>query len=189
MTSLYRVLPLDRRAAADEPGGALWWPRVLQGAGRHDNQELYGCMYVSETPLSAIAEVLAPFRGTGELVPEMLVRGERQLVLADLSLEHRGETLVDLDDGEVLAAESLRPSRVATRDRSITQAWAGKLYEAHPDAPGLRWWSTLEASWINVTLFDRAAPALDVAGVRTLDSDDDAVAEAAAFLGVGADRP
>ncbi len=179
------MLPLDRRTAADEPGGALWWPRVLQGAGRHDNPDLYGCMYVSETPVSAVAEVLAPFRGTGELVPEMLVRGDRQLALAGLSLDRGAEALVDLDDGEVLAAESLRPSQVATGHRLRTQAWARGLHVDHPNAAGLRWWSTLEAGWINVTLFDRAAPGLAVAELRTLDADDDAVAEAAAFLGLG----
>ena len=36
-------------------------------------------------------------------------------------------------------------------------AYAERLFDKHPDALGLRWWSTLESSWINVTLFDRAA--------------------------------
>ena len=180
---LYRVLPLDRRAAPADPGGALWWPRVLQGPGRHDNPELYGCMYVSESPVSAVAEALAPFRGTGELVLEMLVRGGRQLALTVLSLDD-GEALVDLDDGAVLTVESLRPSQVATGHRASTQAWAGRLYERHPQASGLRWWSTLEAAWINVTLFDRAAVALSAAEIRSLDIDDEVVGEAAAFLGL-----
>ena len=186
---LYRVLPVDRRAAVEDPGGPLWWPRVLQGAGRHDNPDLYGCMYVSETPVSAVAEVLAPFRGTGELVPEMLVRGGRSLALVAIVLDGGDDALLDLDDGSVLAREDLRPSQVATRNRPRTQGWSGNLYEQHPQALGLRWWSTVEASWINVTLFDRAGPALSVAKVSTLRTGDDVVAEAAAFLGLGADRP
>jgi hypothetical protein len=48
----------------------------------------------------------------------------------------------------------------------------------------LRWWSTLEASWIQVTLFDRALGGLSVHGVRTLAVDDEAVAAAASYLGL-----
>ena len=57
-------------------------------------------------------------------------------------------------------------------------------FERHPDAAGLRWWSTLEASWIHVTLFDRALGALAVLGVRALAIDDEAVTSAAAHLGL-----
>lgn len=180
---VYRVLPLDPRAAAGDPGGALWWPRMLQGAGRHDNPGLYGCIYVSETAVSAVAEALAPFRSTGELVPEMLARGDRPLALAALSLDPE-EALLDLDDGGVLANEGLLPSMVATRDRALTQGWARELHARHPRAAGLRWWSTLEAAWINVTLFDRAAPALSVAELRTLETGDEVVRQAAALLGL-----
>ena len=179
------MLPLDRRAAADDPGGALWCRGCSRARVATTTPELYGCIYVSETPVSAVAEVLAPFRGTGELAPEMLARGGRQLALAELVLDGGDDALLDLDDGAVLASESLRPSRVATRDRSATQAWARELYERHPQAAGLRWWSTLEASWINVTLFQRAAPALSVAELDALDPGDEVVTEAGAFLGLG----
>lgn len=180
---LYRVLPLDPRAAADDPGGSLWWPRPVQGAGRHDNPDLYGCMYVSETPVSGVAEALAPFRSTGNLVPEMLLRAGRPLALATLSLDTE-DAVIDLDDGAVLVGADLCPSRVATRDRAVTQAWARELHERRPSQPGLRWWSTLEAAWINVTLFDRAAPALSLVESCTLAIEDDVVEEAAGFLGL-----
>src|SRR5919108_1156266 len=49
---LYRLFPREERAAEDEPGGPLWWPRGLQGDGRHDNPGLYTCMYTSETATS-----------------------------------------------------------------------------------------------------------------------------------------
>jgi hypothetical protein len=140
-------------------------------------------MYVSETPVSGVAEALAPFRSTGELAPELLVRGDRPLALAALSLDAE-EPLLDLDDGAVLAGEGLLPSMVATRDRALTQGWARELHERHSLALGLRWWSTLEAAWINVTLFDRAAPALSVAELRTLETGDELVGEAAALLGL-----
>ena len=84
--------------------------------------------------------------------------------------------------------EALRPSIVATRRRAITQAYAARLFGAHPGAAGLRWWSTLEAGWVYVTLFDRAAKRaqLSVRAVRALDPGDEVVRDAARFLGLGA---
>ena len=67
----------------------------------------------------------------------------------------------------------------------MTQPEAARLHDSYPDAAGLRWWSTLEASWINATLFDRAAPRLRVRGVSVLGPADEHVRAAAAFLGLG----
>jgi hypothetical protein len=181
---LWRVLPWDPSARAGEPGGALWFPRPFQGAARHDDPARYGCLYVAEDPVSAVAEALAPFRGTGDLLPEMLTRMGRPLALAQLEL--RDAQLLDLDDPAVLLAASLRPSQVATNHRDVTRPDAARLFDAHPGAAGLRWWSTLEASWINATLFDRAADRLRVGGVHVLAPGEEDVRGAAAFLGLGA---
>jgi hypothetical protein len=180
---LWRALPLDRGGQADEPGGPLWFPREQQGAGRHDNPDLYGCLYVSEEPVSAVAELLAPFRGTGTLSPSMLVRFGLPLALASLELPD-GATVVDLDDPLALSAESLRPSRVATRRRSVTQGQAAEIHISHPEAIAIRWWSTLEASWINWTLFERAAGAFELERLAELTIDAPVVLEAADFLGL-----
>jgi len=161
----------------------LWFPRVQQGHGRHDRPDLYGCLYVSEDPVSAIAEPMAAFRGAGPLTASMLTHLGRPLALAELELDDEAAT-VDLDDPKVLVAERLRPSRVATRTRAVTQELAADLYRAHQDAVGLRWWSTLESSWINWTLFDRAADALSLTEIAELRIDDQSVREAAAFLGL-----
>jgi RES domain len=180
---LWRVLPWDPSAPVGQPGHTLWVPREYQGNGRHDAPDLYGCIYLAEVTVSAVAEMLAPFRGTGDLQPELLVRSGRRLALAELELAGDA-TLIDLDDPAVLIAESLRPSIVATGQRSVTQAYAVGQFERHSEAAGLRWWSTLEASWIQVTLFDRALGGLSVRGVRTLAIDDEAVMAAATFLGL-----
>lgn len=180
---LWRVLPRDPSASPAHPGGALWFPRGLQGSGRHDNPDRYACLYLSEGPVSGIAEALSPFRGTGDLEPELLVRAGRPLALAMLELDE-GSGLLDLDDPATLAAEALRPSQIATHERNRTQADARALFDAHPAAAGLRWWSTLESSWINVTLFDRAAPALATRDVRELTTADDDVRAAARVLGL-----
>jgi hypothetical protein len=180
---LWRTLPLDRGAGQNEPRGALWFPREQQGYGRHDNPDLYGCLYVAEDAVSAVAESLAPFRGTGRLTASMLFHLGRPLALAELALPDDAAA-VDLDDPDTLAAERLRPSRIATRARGVTQRVAADLFRAHPEALALRWWSTLEASWINRTLFDRAADALALTEVAELRIDDPVVREAATLLGL-----
>jgi hypothetical protein len=180
---LWRALPLDRSAKATEAGGALWFPRLQQGSGRHDNPDLYGCLYVAEEPVSAVAELLAPFRGTGELLPSMLVRYGKPLALASLELRD-GATVVDLDDPATLIATDLRPSQVATRHRTVTQRQAASVYESHPEAVAIRWWSTLESSWINWTLFDRAEGELEVEEVGELTVDHPVVVEVAESIGL-----
>jgi len=186
--TLWRLLPWNARAApSEEPGGALWFPRALQGTGRHDNPDRYGCLYVTEAPVSAVAESLAPFRGTGTLSAAMMTRGGLPLALAELRLEDGSELvdqLVDLDDPHVLARTRLRPSEVATGSRSVTQAYAERLFNERPHALGLRWWSTLEAGLINVTLFDRAAQRLTTVDVSSLRLDHPAVCDAAEMLGL-----
>ena len=133
---LYRVFPYDRQVEVDEMGGALHCPRNRQGAGRHDNPDLYGAMYLSETPEGALAEQLAAFRGQA-LSVAMLARAGLPLALAELDCA-TGE-VIDLDDPATLVAEDLAPSRVATRHRATTQARSAALYRSHARAIGVRW--------------------------------------------------
>jgi hypothetical protein len=179
---LHRCLAWNERGAPDAPDGALWFPRLYQGEGRHDNPLVYGCLYLSEQPLSCVVEQLARFRGQ-RLAPALLRRRGLPLALAELELPDDAQ-LVDLDEPSVLRRERLRPSRVATRERTVTQPLALALHEKHGEAAGLRWWSTFESQWLNVTLFDRAASALRLGSVRALDVDDDQIAAAADVLGL-----
>jgi hypothetical protein len=103
--------------------------------------------------------------------------------LARIELDDRRE-LIDLDDPAVLRREKLRPSRVATRQRAITQPLAAALFTRHRAAAGLRWWSTWEATWANVTVFDRAARALRLLDVAELTLDHPSVLEAAEVFGL-----
>jgi hypothetical protein len=159
----------------------LWYPRELQGAGRHDNPDLYGCIYGALEPLSVVVEALAPFRASGNLSDSMLVRAGSRLGLSEIDADVE---VLDLDDPAVLRRERLRPSRVATRRREVTQPIAAALYEKHPDAGALSWWSTLEASWQNVTVFDRVARRLKLRSTAVLTLDHPVVREAADFLGL-----
>lgn len=180
--TLYRCFAWDERATVTNPGGALWIPQSWQGDGRHDNPDRFGCLYLSERELSAVVEQFARFRG-GPLIPALLRRRGLPLAVAALEVDE-GIRLIDLDDPRVLARERLRPSQVATRQRAITQAQARALHERRAEADGLRWWSTFESSWMNVTLFHRATPRLRLGSVHALTIDSPIISEASEFLGM-----
>ncbi len=179
---LYRCFAWRRSARPTDQDGPLWFPRLFQGEGRHDNPDVYGCVYLADRPLSAVVEQLARFRGQ-RVTAAMLVRRGLPLSLAQLELDDAAE-VVDLDDPRVLQRERLRPSQVATRARELTQPQALELHRRHENAAALRWWSSWEALWANFTVFDRAAGALSVASVRQLSLEDPAIAEAADFFGL-----
>ncbi len=168
---LYRSAPFER-------GAMLRFPRAFQGDGRHDNPDAYGCLYTSESPVATVVEQLGRY-GNHELRPILLVK--RGLPLGIATLELKTE-LVDLDDPSELHRLRLRPSLVATHERTITQPQARVLWEAGAD--GIRWWSTFESTWANVTVFDRAADRLRLVEERRLDINDPVVQEAAEFLGL-----
>lgn len=180
--TLYRCFAWNENARQTEADHPRWFPRLYQGEGRHDNPELYGCLYLAEQAISCVVEQLARFRGQ-ELRPSFLVRRGLPLALAVLELDTAAE-LIDLDDPSTLRRVRLTPSLVATRRRNITQAHSRALYERVPTMAGLRWWSTHEASWINVTLFDRAASHLQLTSVGALTVESEIVIEAAQTLGI-----
>jgi hypothetical protein len=178
---LYRCFAWNERARPDQPDSPLWFPRVFQGDGRHDNPDVYGCLYLTDREASGVVEQLARFRGQ-RLIDALLVRRGLRLALAAIELPDDA-ALLDLDDPATLRRRRLRPSRVATRDRSLTQPQALAVYR-DSDAVGIRWWSIHESLWANYTLFDRAVSDLSVLEVRPLALEDPAVAEAAEFLGL-----
>ncbi len=111
------------------------------------------------------------------------MRGGVPLALAQLELSDESH-LIDLDAPLVLSSAGLRPSEVATGRRAATQIQALRLYDEQPTSMGIRWWSTIEASLMNVTLFDRALPDLRVAEVAPVALADPVVREAADLLGL-----
>jgi hypothetical protein len=178
---LYRCFAWSERRRPTDQDGPLWFPRIYQGEGRHDNPDVYGCVYLADREVSAVVEQLARFRGR-TFRPEFLRRRGLPLAVAAIELPDRAQ-VIDLDDPSVLSAHDLRPSVVATRRREITQPQALQLYRRHRFAAGLRWWSVFEALWANVTIFERAASRLQLAEVQRLEPDSPSATEAAAFLG------
>ena len=182
---LYRVFPHRPGAGPGEPGGPLYVARDRQGAGRHDNPDHYGALYASASAESAVAERIQAFRGQ-MLADQDLTRTDgTSLALAgfdDARLAQRG--VVDLDEPRELTRRRLRPSRVATGYREVTQPMALAIHAE--GVPGFAWWSALEASWRNVTLFaELAVPLLASAGdPQPLTVESPEVRAAAELLGI-----
>lgn len=179
---LYRCFAWNSAAHDDATDGPLWFPRIFQGEGRHDNPDAYGCLYLADRAVSCVIEQFAAFRGQ-RLTASLLRRRGLPLALATIELDE-GASVIDLDDPVVLRRERLKPSRVATRSRSITQPQALALFRQHPDAAGLRWWSSWEALWANITIFDRGASRLRRLDVHELALTDPVLIEAAEFFGL-----
>jgi hypothetical protein len=159
---LYRVFPLIPGAAVGESGGPLHVPRERQGAGRHDHPDAYGALYVSRTAASAIAERIQGFRGQTLANTDLRLADGARYALATFE-DALMDPLIDLDDPTELARRRLRPSLVATRNRAVTREIAFRIFQ--DGSVGFAWWSTLESSWTNVTLFaERAVDRLIVVG-------------------------
>lgn len=180
------MFPRLAGARQSDPGGPLYVPRFDQGGGRHDQPDIYGVLYMSRVPAAPVAEHLRDLQ-TRIVASRHLARDGATLSLAEVD-DSALEDLLDLDDPRNLAERRLRPSGVATRNRKPTQRMALDIYEE--GVPGFEWWSTIEASWINVTLFeDRAVHRLTVAGEpEPLTLDHSVVREAAEAVGVLLER-
>lgn len=164
MASLYRVVPYLAAAAAGEPGHPLYVP-VSTGANRIDNPDVYHALYLGDGASCAVAEAFgwAPRWNAG------LLRGTPSLpgsVRALVAYERDSSAAVcDLDDADRLAELGLRPSRVVTRSRAVTQGWARELFD-RGEFVGVRWWSYYNPDWGSVGLWDSTA--LGVADVAVL---------------------
>lgn len=180
---LYRVFASRPGAGPEDEGGPLYVARPRQGAGRHDSPADYGALYGSSSPVSAVAERIQGFRGH-VLADEDFANAQGwPLALAQIDDTALGG-IVDLDEPGNLLRRGLRPSLVVTRDRAGTQQMARSLFAE--GIPGLRWWSTLESSWSNATLFaERAIPHVAVvAEPEILSVASEPVRAASAALGI-----
>ena len=66
---LHRCFAWNERARAGQPDSPLWFPRDYQGDGRHDNPDVYGCLYLTDREVSGVVEQLARFRGQRLIAP------------------------------------------------------------------------------------------------------------------------
>ena len=179
MTRLYRVLPYVASARAGAPGHPSYAPRST-GHNRVDNPGLYEVLYLGDSAAGAVAEAFGTLRtwdaGLLRGIPS-LPGSVRALVTYDLD---DAMSVRDLDDARVLVDLELRPSQVVTRDRSVTQRWAARIFEQRTFV-GVRWWSYYDPRWGSYGIWDTTG--LRVRSAEILDSvEHPAVIEAAEIL-------
>ncbi len=136
-TRVHRIHPWVDSAKPGEPGHPLY-VHPDQGGNRIDNASHYLTMYVAEAPAGAVAEIFGDHATwTDDLFKgHPAIRGSvRAMSSYDADL-----TVVNLDDPGELVSRGLKPSRVVTRHRHLTQAWALGIH-AQSVADGVRWWS------------------------------------------------
>lgn len=118
---LYRCFAWNRDTRDEGTDGPLWFPRIFQGEGRHDNPDAYGCLYLADRPVSCIAEQLAAFRGQ-RLAASILRRRGLPLALAEIEMDDdavltpklrlAGARVLTLEDPALLEAAGLFGLRV-----------------------------------------------------------------------------
>ncbi|MFA5890122.1 MAG: RES domain-containing protein [Actinomycetota bacterium] len=148
MRELYRVITWIPGARAGRAGHPLHVPRNAQGSGRVDNPDVYGVLYASTAPEGAIAEAFGHLATWSDSMLRRPGGGVRALAMYRLT----NDRILDLDDPAQLLARALRPSRVVTRDREVTQAWARAIYSEDRWA-GVSWWSRYDARWTSVAVW------------------------------------
>jgi hypothetical protein len=174
MAVYYRVGIYAEAAESPEDNGhpLFRWPH--QGGGRIDDpMKDYLVLYLADTPEAAVAEVFGRYpewRSAIFDVPPGAPQKARRALFT-----YRGDpSICDLDDSRRLVECGLRPSRVVTRDRTVTQEWARAIYEREtPDGErefsGLSWWSYYNPDWSSIGLWDIDL-IVEEAEVLTLDS-------------------
>lgn len=178
---LHRVCPVDPAARPGRPYHPAYVP-ASAGQHRIDDPEAYDCLYLSADAAGAVAERFAAFPDWGD----WLTDHPRGFTLCLVTFELPDDRpVLDLDDAAALAARGLRPSRVVTRDRATTQAWARAAYDEGRWA-GVSWWSYHDPDWTTCGLWCApgagAVEGLDVVGVEALHAGHPAVTEAVQTL-------
>jgi hypothetical protein len=178
MRNLYRVVPYLPTAKRSERGHPLYLP-ISMGGNRVDNAGIYDVLYCGNRAEGAIAEAF----GWKTVWDEGMLRGPRELfgsrqafVTYSVSDEF---SICDLDDAERLLRMHLRPSRVVTRDRAVTQRWALDIYQTK-EFVGVSWWSYYNPDWASIGLWDTSL--LVIANLDVLTWDHPALRAAADAL-------
>ena len=152
-------------------------PRV--GAGRIDNPDRYLALYLSDGMGGACAEAFffKPVWDANVLRGLPTLPGSMQ-ALASFNIAP-DPPICDLDDATRLVELDLRPSQVVSRERTVTQAWALRIYQEGRWG-GIRWWSYYDPRWGSHGIWNREA--LDLHGVEPLTLQHPAIVEAARVL-------
>ncbi len=156
--SFWRIFPWNPDALPGEPYSATYVPPAgSQTGGRFDLGDV-PVLYLAESPEHAVAEILRRFAGKPLRRSHLRRRDRTQpatsyplaLVAAEIPTSV-AERLADLTDPVTLTDLGIRPDRLASEDRRVTQAISRAIYER--GYPGFRWWSALKGDWHATILY------------------------------------
>lgn len=148
--TLWRCFPWDPVASEGEPFSPSHLSRG-QTAGRFDLNDDPPVRYLAESPIHAVGEALAEFRGSS-FRASYLIKLHQTLALVEVIVGSKLlERVADCTNPEVLHILHLRPDELAHHDRRITQAIARRLHDEQ--YAGLRWWSSITGAWHSTVLF------------------------------------
>ena len=152
MLNLYRVIPFVPGARKGEPGHPLYFP-PNQGMARVDNLNHYAVGYLATSGSCAVSESFGFFSAWDSMMLRPVkTLPESRWVIANYTLKPES-AIFDMDDAANLLKLKIRPSRVVTRDRAVTQSWALKVYKKKVSS-GVSWWSFYNPDWSCVGLWD-----------------------------------
>ena len=180
---LYRVFPYVEAAAAGDAGHPLYLHRP-QGSSRLDNASDYDCWYLAAEASGAIGET---FGDLGIWTPGMFAFPLLPGAVRALGVYRIDDDtpILDLDDAQNLLDRGLRPTQVIERNRSVTQAWALKIFRETKSNGGhrwngVRWWSYQRPQWRIYGIWGITPEFVEV---HDLDLEHPAVQDAAIALG------
>lgn len=167
MLNLYRVLPYVSGARKGNLGNPLYFP-PNQGLARVDNSGHYHVGYLATSASCAVTESFG-FLTTWDshMLRPIKTLPDSQWAVVTYSVSE-GDEIFNMDDASNLQKLKLRPSRVVTRDRAITQSWALKIYNDGGSA-GVSWWSFYNPDWSCVGLWNLSTLKIKDVDLLTLD--------------------
>jgi RES domain-containing protein len=140
----WRVFPWNPAASDGAPFSTRYEPPAGTQTGGRFDVGTPSVLYLAESPVHAVAELLQGFRGM-KLTPTHLVRADpgdpdafHPLALVEAQLPAGVEAnLPDLTDPAVLVRLGIRPDHLASHDRAVTQAISRRVYASATAYPGL----------------------------------------------------
>lgn len=134
---------------------------------------LYSELYFGDSEPGAVAET---FGRLPVWEDDMLLRPATGLRVAIGAYDLADNRLCDLDDAQMLMNLALRPSEVITRDYTVSNAWAKRIFSGGGYI-GAKWWSYYDSSWASIGIWDISS--VKTTSIRPLTVADSAIQVAA----------
>lgn len=152
MKTVYRVIPYIPTSKKGVPGHPLFFPEN-RNVHRVDNPGHYKVAYFAADEQCAFAEKF----GYQLQWNQSTLRPDKSLPKSKWALVSYEindiSPILNMDDANNLLKLQVRPSRVVTRDRAITQAWALKVFEGKKNG-GVSWWSFYNSDWVTLGIWE-----------------------------------